>query len=256
MPMLQTHEEVENFRKLAETTVVVFADAEKSAGLIKEMKSVAQRLSDEVPGVLVAQAPLTLSSAYAAAAVPAVVTFSASVGAQPAVLAQQALAKAVVKAEKLTEFILKHDVPEELRNGAFLSPWMKNVLLLGTSEQGRHSDTARHIYDYAAKGVGIRFDDQVIQTRPAKIWLLKAAKAGGTFLESIMSGSDIPPTAVMLGDSTASCVSYSSRLMLSATVVQQLNLTPLATRRDIQRTRCVSCSVRAWIGPPGRRNTG
>ncbi len=75
-------------------------------------------------------------------------------------------------------WMMKADIPQEIRQGPFLSSWMQQIILVGSSEDTSDGGSiARNVFDYAAKGSSVYFSDEVLQTELAHKWILEAANS-------------------------------------------------------------------------------
>lgn len=101
--------------------------------------------------------------------------FHASVPARNQAIAHTALRD--MDALTMQAWIQKSDMPPELRQGPFLSSWMQQIILIGSSEDTSDGGSvARRVFDYAAKGSSVYFSAEVLQTELAQKWLLEAAR--------------------------------------------------------------------------------
>ena len=101
--------------------------------------------------------------------------FHASVPARNRAVAHTALRD--MDAQTMQAWIRKADMPPELRQGPFLSSWMQQIILVGSSEDTSDGGSvARKVFDYAAKGSSVYFSAEVLQTELAQKWLLEAAQ--------------------------------------------------------------------------------
>lgn len=85
-------------------------------------------------------------------------------------------------ANLMTSFMNQADLPPEVRRGPFLSPWMKQVILLGDKDHTAPDNAARKTYDYAAKGSSVDFSDVVMQTHAAHKWAIEASQHKGVVI--------------------------------------------------------------------------
>jgi hypothetical protein len=173
---LDTPTEVKTFREQSELSVILFADPTKDEKLIQDFTAAADNMpaslmtATATPDVQPHEKSGTCTSGEAC-----LVVYHASMPQRTVAIAHTSLAK--MDPLTIQAWMQKADIPLELRQGPFLSTWMQQIILVGSSEDTEDSGSiARNVFDYAAKGSSVYFSDEVLQTELAQKWVIEAAK--------------------------------------------------------------------------------
>lgn len=162
---LNTADEVNQFRAVAETVCVLFSDGGDPQSSFFE--SVALKWTDT--SLRWAIAPADLAKKFA----------SGSSGSVVAVFRQTGDATAVLDKPEwttgdLSNFVRSNDVPSMIRRVVLQNTWMHIVVLLGEFAADKHEHPYRQVFDFAAKGQAIVYDSNVISNPDAVGWVLAA----------------------------------------------------------------------------------
>lgn len=169
---LSSSDDVNNFRRQSELSCILVAPP--GSQLVQMFKEAADKLPVSYMTATADPRAVPPVDKACTAGESCLLVFHESVPSRNRAVAHTDLGN--MDAVSMYSWMIQGDIPQELRQGPFLSSWMQQIILLGSSEDTDHeSSTARQVFDYAAKGSSVFFSDEVLQTELAHKWIIEAA---------------------------------------------------------------------------------